>query len=44
MGYCIEGSNAHKEKHVDADETDDAEIEAILFAIEGLGVADIRLR
>ena len=37
VGYFVEGLSLHDAKLVDADETDDAEIQAILFAIEKLG-------
>jgi len=37
VGYLVEGLNLHHAKQVDADQTDDAEIQAILFAIEELG-------
>jgi hypothetical protein len=34
VGYFVEGSGLHEETVVEADETDDAEIQAILFAID----------
>lgn len=37
VGYFAPESNAQKAKPVEAEETDDAEIEAILFAIDELG-------
>jgi len=36
VGYLVEGTDEHHEKSVEATETDDAEIEAILFAMEDL--------
>jgi len=36
VGYVIEGSNRHDATRVDATESDDAEIQAILFAIKEL--------
>jgi hypothetical protein len=37
VGYIVEGSGKHNVKKVDADESDDAEVRAIMFAIEELG-------
>ena len=37
VGYVVEGSGKHDVKRVDADESDDAEVCAIMFAIEELG-------
>jgi len=36
VGYLVEGSGRHSTKKVDATESDDAEVLAILFAIEEL--------
>jgi hypothetical protein len=36
VGYLVEGTDLQEVKPSDATETDDAEIEAVLFAIEGL--------
>lgn len=36
VGYLVEGSSEHNAKRVDATESDDAEVLAILFAIEEL--------
>jgi hypothetical protein len=36
VGYVVEGSGKHDVKKVDADESDDAEVHAIMFAIEEL--------
>lgn len=36
VGYLVEGSGEHNAKRVDATESDDAEVLAILFAIEEL--------
>jgi len=36
VGYVVEGSNRHDATRVDAKESDDAEVQAILFAIKEL--------
>jgi ribonuclease HI len=36
VGYLVEGSTRHKAKKVDATESDDAEVQAILFAMDDL--------
>ena len=36
VGYFVEGTGEHQERRVASTESDDAEIEAILFAIESL--------
>jgi len=36
VGYYVTGTGKHKAKPVDADQSDDAEIQAILFAIDNL--------
>ena len=36
VGYFVEGTGEHREQKVKSTESDDAEIEAILFAIESL--------
>jgi len=38
VGYLVEGSGLHAAKPVEAEESDDAEIQAVLFAIEELGL------
>lgn len=43
VGYYVEGTNEHDSKPVHADESDDAEIEAVLFAIEKLATKFDRL-
>ncbi len=44
VGYFVEGSGEHAEREVDADESDDAEVLAILFAIERLKSRFERMR
>ncbi len=44
VGYYVNGSGEHAESRVAADESDDAEIKAILFAIGRLGQRSGRLR